>query len=487
MHTRGKPDVLLLAAAILFSSAPQNPVAESFPMSTTVAVAAAQAPETTPLVAPTEGAQAPADGLVDCGADRGRAGRGSVHVDACLAELGAARPAQLARFASGFDVDRGDDLNLATDLGESGSADTTSGWWAGLEQAQRTSLIAAVPGVVGNLEGVPYAERDLANRVSLATTITTLERQEGVPVDGLVTLATDTPRLAMLKNVARSLVPGTAGDDTARSLVSLDTVFPGRAAIAIGDLDTAQDVSYLVPGMLFTVGTTMQGWTDTAATLHSEQQFWTNTLATTSSAPKSVATVAWMGYRTPGILNVAGMSLAREGAVHLEDALTGLRADRAGDEPRLTVIAHSYGSTTSTIAFSSGKVSADSLVLVGSPGSVVPAAKELAVTPGQVFVGAAPLDPVAGSAFFGADPGATQFGATLLNVGSGTDPYTHEHLAMSLSHNDYFLPGTNSLRSMALIGIGRSDLADGTPPAPASPQPVQPNLGLVRPQDIYRD
>ncbi|BDZ49890.1 hypothetical protein GCM10025867_21310 [Frondihabitans sucicola] len=266
-------------------------------------------------------------------------------------------------------------------------------------------------------------------------------------------------------------------------------MFPGKAAVSVGDVDTADNVTMMVPGMLYTVSNQITWWTDRAADLHSEQDFWSNTLATDATTRSaSNATIAWMGYRTPDLTNVLGLSLAKVGAVHLEDAVQGLAAARIGTEPHVTLIAHSYGSTTATIALTSGKIHVDSFVVLGSPGSVVSKANKLAVTRGNVFAAAAALDPVAGSGVFGADPGSTLFGATLLNVGGGTDPYTEQHLSAVLTHNRYFTPGSRSMRNLALIGIGRASLAGGRVPQPDTPQLAnQPSLAFVRPQDVYRE
>src|ERR1700712_2326660 len=45
---------------------------------------------------------------------------------------------------------------------------TVAAWWSALAPAARSVLLADAPGVVGNLEGVPYSVRDVANRAVLA-------------------------------------------------------------------------------------------------------------------------------------------------------------------------------------------------------------------------------------------------------------------------------------------------------------------------------
>lgn len=401
----------------------------------------------------------------------------------CLDGLGTVPQSSLETFARSLDADTGEDVAFAAAVGRRGSATATRSWWESLAVTRREALVTTVPSVIGNLEGVPYTVRDSANRVTLDDTIDRLASGEAgstVAVRG----SSGALRLAMLEQVQAALAPGAD-----RHLLALDTVYPGRAAVAVGDVDRAANVSVIVPGMLYTVSTQMVSLTGAADDLQSAQTFWANTLST--SITHHVATsavVAWMGYKTPGMTDVLGIGLAQAGALQLEDAIQGLDADRRTDMPRVTLIAHSYGSTTSTIALSSGRIHVDDFVAMGSPGSVVASASKLDVTAGHVFVAAAALDPVAGSSVFGADPGSMSFGAKELNLGAMVDPYTEQAVTAVVSHNQYFTAGSHAMRSLALIGIGRGDLADGRRPDPGKPELANsPALGLVRPQDINRE
>ena len=73
--------------------------------------------------------------------------------------------------------------------------------------------------------------------------------------------------------------------------------------------------------------------------------------------------------RLPGVLDIASLDLAKEGAKYISSAVDGVKAIRSGDVPHLTLVAHSYGSTASLIALEDGSVTVDSLVVIGSPGS----------------------------------------------------------------------------------------------------------------------
>ena len=399
---------------------------------------------------------------------------------ACLDALATADVRDLDAFAASLDASGDDTAALVDAIASARSADEVATWWAGLEDSRQLTVAARLPGLVGGLEGVPYATRDQANRLFLVAARAAVDARIGTPAER----ADDEARSAMLAQVAAA-VGGRASGDAERHLVVLDTVLPGRAAVAVGDLDTADDVTLLVPGMFFTVASQLVDWTDTAGDLYDEQRSWTYLLATADDdRMDQVAVVAWLGYRTPDLTNVYGLDLARAGADRLEDSIAGLDATRASSPARVTVVAHSYGSTTATLALSAGTVSVDSLVLLGSPGSVVPSVSMLDVVGGDVFAAAGGFDPVAGSAFFGADPGTAGFGAVVLHTGGGADDVTGRPLAAALGHNSYLVPGTETLRSTALIGLGRGALAAGRSPHPVGPAPEAPDLTLVRPQDV---
>ena len=251
-----------------------------------------------------------------------------------------------------------------------------------------------------------------------------------------------------------------------RTLVSLDPTGEGRAVIAVGDLATADYVSYLVPGMFFGVDAQIVAWSDTATALAEEQQEWLRRLDPDSDA--TVATIAWIGYQTPTLVNVASMELAREGRDVLTDSLTGLRTARGDDQPYVSILAHSYGSTAALLALEENDVSVDALAMVGSPGSPARSVEELHVTAGNVWVGGAEWDPIPASGAFGSQPMSVEYGAHHFGVDGGFDPLTREQLSGALAHNDYFVCGGESFRNLALIGIGQGRYVldnDGVPAA----------------------
>lgn len=334
-------------------------------------------------------------------------------------------------------------------------------WWRNLDDRAQRSLAATAPEVVGNLDGVPFAIRNDANRSVLRDTIRDIELSL-VGETGRALATQSNERLKMLYAVADALGPSSANPQ--RSLISLDTEDAGKAAIVLGDLQTADYVSYLIPGMFISVGGNVVEWTDTAARLYDEQVSWLNLLADVGAEPgtRTVATVAWIGYQTPHLLNVGSLDLAYEGRDAISDALIGLETLRRNDQPHVSLLAHSYGSTAAMLALSETEASVDALAMIGSPGSPVAKAEDLHVR-GAVFVGEAAWDPIPNSSFFGGDPGASEFGAAVMSVRGGIDVVTNELLAGSTGHNEYFSPGTEAMRNMALVGIDQAELVtDGS-------------------------
>ena len=339
------------------------------------------------------------------------------------------------------------------------SAKSVAGWWALASDSSRDAFLDGAPELAGNLDGLPMALRDEANRVVLSESIAQAERT--MPDLGRAKRVDAAQRLHMLGEIRTSLITRVGQPD--RHLLQLDTTWPGRAAVVIGDLETADYVSYFVPGMFFSTDRLIVEWAVIAEDLYKEQTAWVRRLGRTDAAllGTSVATVAWIGYETPGILDIASLDLAREGAKSISSAVDGIWATRPGDGPYLTLLTHSYGSTATLMALADGAMEVDALVLIGSPGSAAQSVDDIRMTSDRVFVGEAAWDPVTNSAFFGSDPGAPSFGAQTMSVAGGIDPMTGRMLAAATGHLGYFDIGTEAMRNMSLVGLDRGDLVTG--------------------------
>jgi hypothetical protein len=365
------------------------------------------------------------------------------HVSAVLASIQHADPAALPSYLAG------NKQQIMSTLAVPGVASQVGSWWNSLGQTQRRSIERNAPALLGNLSGIPMTVRDTANQSVLRRQLDETRRK----IRSAGASAKLTATLDGLRSVASAL-RSPAGAPK-RTLTTFDTTGPMRAAIAIGDVDHADDVSILVPGMFYTVSGQMADWTHTAQVLYDTQRAWLKRLGQSN---KTVATVAWLGYRTPDLMSVLSLADARDGATMLEEAIAGIRAARGTHQPYLSIVAHSYGSTAALLAAQNGDTELDALAVVGSPGSVATSVHELNVPADRVFVGAALLDPIAGSGYFGTDPGSRDYGARPFGAVGGIDPIDGSVMLPAFGHNGYFAPGTESLRNLALITIGDCSL-----------------------------
>jgi pimeloyl-ACP methyl ester carboxylesterase len=165
-----------------------------------------------------------------------------------------------------------------------------------------------------------------------------------------------------------------------------------------------------------------------------------------------------MGYQTPDLTNIGSLDLANQGRDELARDIKALQLQRGEHQPYTTIVGHSYGSTAALMALTEYDFTVDALALVGTPGSAAQSSHDLHVRGNNVWVGSAAWDPVPSSAWFGSDPAAPSYGAHTMGVGGTTDVITGESLSQSIGHNEYFDPGTESMRNLALIGIGHAEL-----------------------------
>lgn len=348
------------------------------------------------------------------------------------------------------------------------SAAEVSEWWARTDVGTRSTFLDAAPTLVGNLEGVPFGLRDYANRHALeaasdlldASTASTGSRSQLIESSGTS---------HMLEQIEDALV--SAPGQPPRYLLSLDTSGAGTASIVIGSIETADFVSYLVPGMFYTVDGQMVPWAAAAQSLYDTQTAWIEQLSATdpSLTDATVATVAWLGYETPSMVNFTSLDLAYGGRDAIASTVNGIRELRGENQPFLSLIAHSYGSTATMMALTDYGIEVDALALIGSPGTAAATASALNVVGDNVFVGEAAWDQIEDTAFFGTDPGSASFGAHSFSVDGGTDPLTGVSLGASTGHNAYLDDGSESMRNLALISLGRGYLV--TTDSSAAPVP----------------
>jgi len=227
--------------------------------------------------------------------------------------------------------------------------------WRDFPKDLRHDLAETLPSLIGGMEGVDYASRDVANRAWLASLIESTQRA-----------VKRHPSNAVAQQKLRCLLAVRAAlkvHKPRRYLVDLTDDPKPLAAIAIGNPDKASIVSFTVPGM-GTYSDDMQLWAEGAQNLYDAQG--------EAGATKKRATVAWIGYVTPppGIDAALGQ-YAHIGAQNLVEALEGFwatRGKKARDEVTLNVVAHSYGTTTAADALAAKDLGVYSFVMLGSAG-----------------------------------------------------------------------------------------------------------------------
>ncbi|WP_305093185.1 alpha/beta hydrolase [Prescottella sp. R16] len=361
-------------------------------------------------------------------------------------------------------------------------------WWDALTPGQQRGIPADD---VGSRDGVPADARHRANldrlpvvrdelmgiQKSLADSIVRLDGS-GAQV-AYRRLADVTDRIADLDAVA-----GAVRDHPDRRLLLLDAYSGAqvRAAVAVGDPDTADHVAVTTPGMNTTVRSSLGSMVDEASLLREEAS---NQLRDNGS-DDTVATIAWIGYdppRTAGNLTdvatggvaVASASRARDGGRDLARFYDGLGAAHTGSDPHVTAIGHSYGSVTTGLALREpGRHPVDDVVVYGSPGLVgTRSPADLGLGPGRLYEMTADGDVVARLGRFGPRPDTVD-GVVHLSTAATVVDGTER--AGASGHSEYARPDaggrlrTSGYNLAAVVaGLpGNVVLVDGGTPVPAN-------------------
>lgn len=374
----------------------------------------------------------------------------------------------------------GDDPALGTALDKAGCTaeeladlppERAAEWWESLTDAERDALLVQYPQIIGHLDGVPADARDTANRTMVDRDIATLEAREEI----FALTVEERRALANARAVAEQIavIEGTRDRRTGLPLVAqLYDYEPyrfggdGRAILAVGDLTTADNVAFTVPGLTTTVSGSMGTNTTMALNLYRESQY--------AASDESTACVAWIGYDAPSDIDsvtVVADTRARAGGALLAEDVAGFQVSRGADQPNLTVIGHSYGSTTTSLAASGPGLDVDAIALVGSPGAGGgnDHASDFGIGAENVWVGAASTDTVSwlgshgwvnpenlGGLGLGNDPAEDDFGAQRFES-EFVDRHRDDIEALTTDHVSYFDPDTESLFNMAALVTGNED------------------------------
>lgn len=347
-------------------------------------------------------------------------------------------------------------------------------WWAGLSETERDQLLATRFDELGRLRGLPAPVLDDANQrrievdqarfgaqqADLDARIAQRATELGIDPSDESAMRND-PALAdlldarqdndrLLTNAAAAAERVAEADSLSSDqiyVLSYDPVGPGSQdgalAIAYGNPDEADNLAVVVPG--------------TATTL---ETFYPNADAAALRAQMDAAepgsnnvSIAWLGYDAPEFtdLTVASPDQAIAGGGLLVSDVEGYLA--AGNDPHVTVLGHSYGSTTVGYAAMNG-LAADDIAFLGSPGVGASSVDQLSPGEGHVWAGATEHDPIVQGTsgdWFTADgsstgPYDTSFGANQFGAASGAN--------LVDAHMEYYLPGSESLGNLGNIATG---------------------------------
>ncbi|MEU5431352.1 alpha/beta hydrolase [Streptomyces olivoreticuli] len=252
----------------------------------------------------------------------------------------------------------------------------------------------------------------------------------------------------------------------------------GVAAWAVGNIETADFVAVVVPGM----GSSLESFHEEAHRARSLYRQCREILGLTpeprnETEADPVAVIAWQGYKAPRLHpEVASATLARQGGDRLREDLEQWRrywrnstARKTLDKPpspQLTISALSYGSVVAGYAAAAG-AAPDSLVLLGSPGTGR-RAQHLNVPADQIFTAGTDTDIISMLDWFSIDPTHERYGdVTRMKAGyrwtGATDllasywKLTESWLGRNIrgAHTSYYDPGTESLANIARVTTGK--------------------------------
>ncbi|MEV6164262.1 alpha/beta hydrolase [Streptomyces sp. NPDC052052] len=307
-------------------------------------------------------------------------------------------------------------------------------FFATLTAAQRTTLADKYPLVVGNTNGAPVTLRYRANRRALVQAKEVERRRlhdARLSPDG---------RAEALRRMTRFSSMLTQG----RQVLAFDPSGKGRAAEVFGDLDRAERISVIVPG----VDTNLLTLERDAPKVNAAPVGMAKSLYAAERATRPgtrTAVIAWADYTTPvGIgMDAALGNLAARGAVRLNALMRAL----PGNAP-VSLFCHSYGSVLCGVGAHQLPARVTDIAVAGSPGMRVENAAQLH-TEARVWATRDQDDWIKdvpnlelGGFGHGADPVDPAFGARIVSAGD------------AVGHSGYFEPGTASLGNFAAIGVG---------------------------------
>ncbi|WP_405661383.1 alpha/beta hydrolase [Streptomyces sp. NBC_00079] len=306
-------------------------------------------------------------------------------------------------------------------------------FFTSLTAQERARLAHRYPLAVGNMNGAPIELRYQANNLALV-------QQRKVERKRMHDL-----RLSALgqREAGRRMHRYESLTHKGRHILAFDPDGSGRIAEVIGNLQKAERVSVVVPGVdtdLLTFQKTNRRYT---APVGMAKSLYAAERAASPTTPTAV--IAWADYTAPAGLGIdsATAMRAEDGAVRLNAMLRGL----PGDAP-VSLFCHSYGSVVCGVAAHTLPRRVTDIAVAASPGMRAGKASHLhtsahvwAMRNATDWIQDVPYLEVGGLGH-GADPVSAAFGARVLSAQGAK------------GHAGYFEPGTESVLNFAEIGVG---------------------------------
>jgi pimeloyl-ACP methyl ester carboxylesterase len=235
-----------------------------------------------------------------------------------------------------------------------------------------------------------------------------------------------------------------------RRFLAFDPRGDGLAVEVVGDLATADRVAVLVPGIATTLGDFDRGLGGVARRAPATQARELAGQLSELDPAAGVAVVAWLGYDPPDGLGLDAVrrDLAAAGARALTRFVAALLAARP--TATVTLVGHSYGALVLGLAAPDLDARVHDLVALAGSGMGVAHARDLR-TGARVWAAEAPDDWI-----------RRVPGVRVLSLGHGTRPADPSFGALPLpvagvaGHDGYLVPGTATLRALALVVLGRA-------------------------------
>jgi len=311
-------------------------------------------------------------------------------------------------------------------------------FFASLTAQQRTRLAHRYPLAVGNMNGAPVSLRYRANRIALDHERKVEKKRMH---DSRLTPVGKQEAGRLMHRFEALMTEG-------RHILAFDPEGSGRIAEVFGDLDKAERVSIVVPGVdtdLLTFQKTYKSYSAPVGMAQSLYAAENTAKSATHTTGTRTAVIAWADYTAPGGLGLdsATAGRAEDGAVRLNALVRALPG-----RSQVALFCHSYGSVVCGVAAHELPLRVTDIAVAGSPGMRAAKASHLhtlarvwAMRDADDWIQDVPYMEVGGLGH-GEDPVSTAFGARVLSAKDAE------------GHTGYFAPGTDSLTNFADIGIG---------------------------------